>query len=98
MPVFTGGETRAVEIAGIADGPDGKWMQQMARNLTALVRHLRYLVKEFMAHHMAERFHQGIGGQLIRNVGPANDKGADGKVVCRSRLGEMLNYYYREAA
>ena len=24
--------------------------------------------------------------------------GADGKVACRSRLGGMLNYYYREAA
>ena len=47
---------------------------------------------------MTERFHQGIGGQLIRNVGPTNDSRADGKVACRSRLGGMLNYYYREAA
>jgi len=46
-----------------------------------------------------QRFHQGIGGQLIRKqVGPTNDNGADGKVACRSRLGGMLNYYYREAA
>ena len=28
-------------------------------------RHLRYVVKEFMAHYLAERFHQGIGGQII---------------------------------
>jgi len=42
--------------------------------------------------------HQGIGGQLIRNAGPTNDNGADGKVACRSRPGGMLNYYYREAA
>ena len=41
---------------------------------------------------------QGIGGELVRNVGPTNDNGADGKVACRSRLGGMLNYYYREAA
>jgi hypothetical protein len=27
-------KTRAVEIAGIATNPDGRWMQQMARNLT----------------------------------------------------------------
>ena len=47
---------------------------------------------------MTERFHQGIGGQLIRNVGPTNDNGADGKVACRSRLGGLLNYYYRKAA
>jgi len=31
-------------------------------------------------------------------VGPTNDNGADGNVACRSRLGGMLNYYYREAA
>jgi transposase len=61
-------------------------------------RHLRHLIKEFVEHYMTERFHQGIGGQLIRNVGPTNDNGADGKVACRSRLGGLLKYYYREAA
>jgi hypothetical protein len=35
---------------------------------------------------MTKRFHQGIDGQLIRNVGPTNDNGSDGKVACRSRL------------
>jgi hypothetical protein len=60
--------------------------------------HLRYLIKECVEHYMTERFHQGIGGQLIRNVGPTNGNGADGKVACRSRLGELLNYYHREAA
>jgi transposase len=61
-------------------------------------RHLRHLIKEFVEHYMSERFHQGIGGQLIRNVGPTNDNGADGKVACRSRLGGLLNFYHREAA
>jgi transposase len=61
-------------------------------------RHLRHLIREFVAHYMTERFHQGIGGQLIRNVGPTNDNGADGKVACRSRLGGLLNYYHRGAA
>jgi putative transposase len=61
-------------------------------------RHLRHLIEEFVEHDMTERFHQGIGGQLIRNVGPTNDNGADGKVACRSRLGGLLNYYHREAA
>jgi hypothetical protein len=61
-------------------------------------RHLRHLIKEFIEHYMTERFHQGIGGELIRNVGPMNDNRADGEVACRSRLGGMLNYYYREAA
>jgi len=39
--------------------------------------------KEFVEHYMTERFHQGIGGQLIRNINPTNDNGADGKVACR---------------
>jgi putative transposase len=62
-------------------------------------RHLRYVVKEFMAHYHAERFHQGLGGQLIQKpAGSAKENGVHGKVVCRSRLGGMLNFYVREAA
>jgi hypothetical protein len=62
-------------------------------------RHLRYVVKEFMAHYHAERFHQGLGGRLIeKEAESANDNGASGSVVCRSRLGGVLNFYLREAA
>ena len=61
-------------------------------------RHLRHLVKEFVEHYMTERFHQGIGGQRIRNVGLTNDNWAEGSVSCRSRLGGLLNFYHREAA
>jgi hypothetical protein len=62
-------------------------------------RHLRYVVKELMAHCYTERFHQGLGGQLIeRAAGSANDIDAKGNVVCRSRLDGMLSFYYREAA
>ena len=51
-----------------------------------------------MEHYMAERFHQGIGGQLIKKQAcSANDNGT-GAIVCRSRLGGMLNFYHREAA
>jgi transposase len=156
-------KTRAVEIAGIATNPDGKWMQQIARNLTNSVdgllrnatylihdrdplftkafeailgergvkcvkiparspncsphaerfvqtikyeclnhlvvfgeRHLRHVIKEFMAHYHRERFHQGLGGQLIEKQ--ATSTAPSGPLRCRSRLGGMLNYYYREAA
>jgi hypothetical protein len=41
---------RAVEIAGIATHPDGKWMQQMARNLTdsvdGFLRNATYLIHD----------------------------------------------------
>jgi putative transposase len=31
-------------------------------------RHLRYVIKEFMAHYHRERFHQGLGGQLVERL------------------------------
>ncbi len=39
------------------------------------------------------------GGQLIKSQpGSANDNGSNGSIACRSRLGDLLNYYQREAA
>jgi hypothetical protein len=35
---------------------------------------------------------------IEKPAGSANENGARGKVVCRSRLGGMLNFYFREAA
>ena len=62
-------------------------------------RHLRYVIKEFMAHYHRERFHQGLGGQLVeRPLGATSEEEASGKVARRSWLGGMLNFYYREAA
>jgi hypothetical protein len=132
-------KTRAVEIAGIWVDPDGKWIRQVAHNLTDSVdgflrdakylihdrdplfteafetilrergvkcvkipaqspscnpyaerfvktikyeclnqlvlfgeRHLRYVVKEFMAHYHAERFYQGPPLQALRSPGRAS--------------------------
>jgi transposase len=62
-------------------------------------RHLRYLVKQFVEHYLAERYHQGIGGQLIKpRMSPSNENGTSGPIGCRSRLGGLLTYYHREAA
>ena len=62
-------------------------------------RHLRVLLREFCTHYNEERFHQGLGGQLIRPaVSARNDNGTSGAVMCRSRLGAMLNFYHRDAA
>jgi putative transposase len=68
-------------------------------------RHLRYVINEYMSHYHEERFHQGIGGQLIRPAS-AEDNALTGEasccvgseIKCRSRLGGLLNFYYREAA
>jgi hypothetical protein len=56
-------------------------------------RHLGHVVKAFMAHYRAERFHQGLGGQLIKKpAGSAKENGVHGKVICRSRLGEEAEH------
>ena|SRR5580658_226638 len=62
-------------------------------------RHLRLLLREFMEHYIAERYHQGIGSQIIKPKALAsNDNATPGAIGCRSRLGGLLNYYHREAA
>ncbi len=62
-------------------------------------RHLRHLIREFQAHYLTERYHQGIGSQIILpKVSPGKDNATRGVIGCRSRLGGVLNYYFREAA
>ena len=63
-------------------------------------RHLRHLLKEFMGHYLTERYHQGIGSQIIRpKASPSNDNNATSGAIGRvSHLGGLLNYYRRKAA
>lgn len=61
-------------------------------------RHLRYVINEYMAHYLEERYHQGLDGQLIKPADSTDDRGTDASIQCRRRLGGMLNYYYRKAA
>jgi putative transposase len=62
-------------------------------------RHLRYLVGTFIDHYLTGRYHQALGGRLIRpSASPSNDNGTAGAVQCRSQLGGLLNYYHGEAA
>jgi hypothetical protein len=60
-------------------------------------RHLRYVIKEYIAHYLEERFHQGLDGELIRARNADGDADV-GPIRCRQRLGGMLNYYHRAAA
>jgi putative transposase len=62
-------------------------------------RHLRHLVGEFADHYHTERYHQGLGSQIIMPTpSPSNDNASPGAIGCRSRLGGLLNFYRREAA
>ncbi len=62
-------------------------------------RHLRYVIKKYMSHYIAERFHQGLDGNLVvATTSSANENKAASAIACRSRLGGLLNYYHRDAA
>ena len=55
--------------------------------------HLRRAIAEYMAHYHHERNHQGLGNALIDSEPQVTtEKGA---VVCRERLGGLLNFYWR---
>jgi putative transposase len=58
-------------------------------------RHLRQVIREFVAHYHGERNHQGIGNELIDR--PSIQR-TTGSVHRRQRLGGALSYYHRSAA
>src|SRR5215471_768995 len=57
---------------------------------------LRKAIHEFVAHYHTERNHQGLGNRLI--IPDDSHAVNGGTILCRQRLGGMLNYYYRQAA
>jgi transposase InsO family protein len=57
---------------------------------------LRKAVHEFVEHYHRERNHQGLDNRLIMPQQLIGDRA--GAIQRRSRLGGMLNYYYRQAA
>jgi hypothetical protein len=62
-------------------------------------RHLRHLIREFAGYYHTERYHQGLGSQIIMPTpSPSNDNASLGAIGCRSRLGGLLNFFRREAA
>ncbi len=59
-------------------------------------RTLRSAVPSYLTHYHGERFHQGLGNQLIEGDDRVGER--SGAIRCRERLGGMLRYYYRQAA
>ena len=57
---------------------------------------LRETVNEYLMHYHRERAHQGLEHQILDPGPEAGQK--VGPIVCRKRLGGLLNYYYRQAA
>ena len=59
---------------------------------------LRRALREYTAHYHLERNHQGMNNRLLNGAANDDQYSVDmTKIACRSRLGGMLNYYYREA-
>jgi putative transposase len=59
-------------------------------------RSLRRAMKEYVAHHHAERNHQGKSNVLL--FPQVTETHCDKAVECRERLGGLLRYYHRDAA
>jgi len=57
---------------------------------------LRLAVTEYIDHYHRERNHQGLENRLLQLAAAAAT--ANGSIRGRTRLGGMLNFYYREAA
>lgn len=57
---------------------------------------LRHLVTEYLEHYHLERPHAGLDDQMIEPDPLIANR--SGQVICRKRLGGMLNFYHREAA
>jgi putative transposase len=116
-PLYTKAWKTLLETAGVKSVPIpamspncNPWAERFVRTareecLSHFVvfgeRHLRVLLREFLAHYLTERFHQGLDGQLIRPPPAPANTNADADVAgigCRSRLGGVLNFYHRDAA
>jgi len=67
--------------------------------VAAGLRHLDYLVCEFVRHYHESRPHQGLGNQLIlRSKPPPHPSRVAGRIVCRQRPGRVLKGHHRSAA
>ena len=59
-------------------------------------RSLRNAVRQYLEHYHGMRNHQGLDNRIID---PGEEVGrCEGKIECQGRLGEMLRYYFRDAA
>jgi putative transposase len=59
-------------------------------------KHLRQVIKEYVEHYHSERNHQGLGSRIIHSGDSVGR--SEGAIKTRTRLGGLLNYYYRGAA
>ena len=95
-------QTRRVEIAGIAQQPDGAWMKQIARNLTdvedGFLKGARYLIHDrdplfteaFRGVLYAERFVRSIKSECLVQIIPLGER------HLRTAVKEYTEHYHLE--
>ena len=70
--------------------------QCLSRLIITSKEQLRNALKEFLEYYHHERCHQGIGNVIPFPNEEDNIGRKTGKIVKKSRLGRLLNYYHRE--
>lgn len=58
-------------------------------------RHLRRVIDQCVEHYHFERNHQGLDNRLL--VEPEAPRAGSAAVLCRQRVGGLLNFYRRAA-
>ena len=58
-------------------------------------KHVRYVVEQYCEYYLRERPHRVLGHRVIE---PDTPPPSEGPVLCRERLGGLLNTYYRQVA
>jgi putative transposase len=79
-----------------------RWIQSVKTEVLSQMilfgeRSLCHVLSEYMAHHHAERPHQGKGN-VILFPSVQGEPDLHSPIECRERLGGLLNYYHRKAA
>ncbi|HEY7711405.1 MAG TPA: integrase core domain-containing protein [Candidatus Entotheonella sp.] len=79
-----------------------RWIQSVKTEVLSQMilfgeRSLRHVLSEYVAHHHAERPHQGKGNVILFPVEKV-ESSPNSPVECRERLGGPLQYYQRKAA
>ena len=78
-----------------------RWVQSVKTEVLARIilcgeRSLRRVLSEHVAHHHAERPHQGKGNIILFPSAQAAPN-SDSPIKCRERLSGLLKYYHRKA-
>ena len=86
---------RAPNLNGYAESWLGSLKRECLNHFLVFgERHLNYLIREYLEYYHHERPHQSLGNRTLMPLPVSKE----GEIRCKSRLGGLLNHYYRKAA